>query len=191
MPKQKMVKVRKKYKATIGAPFNRDKVQVYGEALQDISNKNNGELKPKIVVDEARNQSNPLHEYFDWDDTSAAEKHRLFQARNMINHITVEITYDNKKEDWKGWFSVDSTPDEKTINKVYVNVERIISEPDLREQILMRAIEEADYWRQKYQKYNEFYAVCKSIERTKEKLKKTKPTKKVNKTKPKTKKPKK
>lgn len=48
-------------------------------------------LDPKIVLDEASNPDSPLHDYFDWDDTSAARKHRLAQARQLVG--TVKITY--------------------------------------------------------------------------------------------------
>lgn len=41
-------------------------------------------INPRIVLDAAREESHPLHRYFDWDDKSAGEKYRLEQARAMI-----------------------------------------------------------------------------------------------------------
>jgi hypothetical protein len=43
-----------------------------------------GKLTPEIVLDEARPLNSPLHDRFEWDDTRAAEAHRINQARNLI-----------------------------------------------------------------------------------------------------------
>ena len=174
MKKKTTKNVGKKYKATLGAPFKKSKVQKYGECLNKLSEKHNGRLKPQYVVDEARSSSSPLHDYFDWDDSVAAEKYRIYQARNLINHITVEISYDNEKQDVKGWFSVNSTPNDERLNKVYVTVDRVINEPELRNQILISAIQEADYWKEKYQQYTEFSSICKAIALVKSKIVKKK-----------------
>lgn len=46
-------------------------------------------LTPRIVLDAARNPASALHGAFDWDDTSAAEKWRLHQARDLIRSVHV------------------------------------------------------------------------------------------------------
>ena len=43
-----------------------------------------GEVTPEVVLDQARSPKHPLHPYFEWDDTVAALKHRLNQARELI-----------------------------------------------------------------------------------------------------------
>ena len=48
-----------------------------------------GHLTPEIVLDDARDESSPLHDHFDWDDASAAEAHRLDQARGLIRRVKV------------------------------------------------------------------------------------------------------
>lgn len=50
-----------------------------------------GILIPEKVVEFARNPATVLHEHFDWNDTSAAEKWRVEQARNLIR-VTVEYS---------------------------------------------------------------------------------------------------
>lgn len=52
---------------------------------------NHGELRPEYVVEDAKDENSILHDYFDWDDTSAAAKYRAQQARVLINNIKVEI----------------------------------------------------------------------------------------------------
>lgn len=49
-------------------------------------------LLPADVVKVARDPKHPLHKRFDWDDTKAAHKWRLRQARDLI--ASVEITWE-------------------------------------------------------------------------------------------------
>lgn len=49
-------------------------------------------LKPKDVVEAARPEESPIHSHFEWDDTRAAEAHRLNQAGKLIARVEMEIT---------------------------------------------------------------------------------------------------
>ena len=59
-------------------------------AIQAIENRQ-GRLDPQSVVAAARNKKSPLHKQFEWDDTKAAEKYRLEQARELIRLVRVEV----------------------------------------------------------------------------------------------------
>ncbi|MBS5944936.1 hypothetical protein [Varibaculum cambriense] len=54
-----------------------------------------GVLTCEAVVREARAKSSPLHDYFTWDDSRAAERYRLIEAGRLI--ATVRIEYTPKK----------------------------------------------------------------------------------------------
>jgi hypothetical protein len=61
--------------------------------LMDLSRKDkHGRevILPSDVVKAAREPSHPLHKKFDWDDTRAAQKWRLAQARDLIASVVVE-----------------------------------------------------------------------------------------------------
>ena len=163
---------KKKYKAKKGAHFSQTNAQIYGECLDEIAMKKNGTIKPKDVVEKAGKKSSPLHDYFDWDNNSAGEKYRLHQARNLINSITVIIKYDHKEKEQKAFFSVNESPNEEDVNKTYVVMERVMTEPELRKQVLERAVNEAEYWQQKYMDYKELGKIFVAIKITKKKLKK-------------------
>ena len=182
--KQKNIMVTKKYKATSGAPFDKNKVQVYGRELDKISQKNNGTLTPTDVVEEAKDENNPLHEVFDWDVRKAAEKYWLHQARQLINHITVEVKFDHTSREQKAWVSMDETPDAVATNIKYIDVVRVLTEKPLREQMLLGAIKEAEYWQERYNEYRELNKIFASIKLTKKKIQsklKVKTKAKVNK----------
>lgn len=60
------------------------------DTLQEIY-REHGRLTAHIVLDEARDPAHPLHGRFTWDDSVAAERYRLSQARDLIR--TVKIVY--------------------------------------------------------------------------------------------------
>jgi hypothetical protein len=52
-----------------------------------------GKLTPEQVLDAARPDESPLHGFFEWDDSAAAEAYRIEQARELIRRVRIEITY--------------------------------------------------------------------------------------------------
>lgn len=43
-----------------------------------------GRVSPETLLEEAKEEEHPLHRYFEWNDTAAAERYRLTQATQMI-----------------------------------------------------------------------------------------------------------
>ena len=58
------------------------------EHLQAILD-NRGTLTPSVVVEEASDESHPLHSRFKWDDAEAAHSWRLEQAAQLIRSVKV------------------------------------------------------------------------------------------------------
>ena len=81
----------RKHTTPEGSQIAESKVQRYAKALDRIEKKHNG-ITPGKVVDDARDPKSDLHDYFDWDDTRAADLYRRRQARKLIQWITVEVT---------------------------------------------------------------------------------------------------
>jgi hypothetical protein len=67
-------------------------VETYAEILQRLATKRTRRLVPEELVEEARDSEHPLHDYFNWDDKSAAHAHRVDQARQLICRIKVTVT---------------------------------------------------------------------------------------------------
>lgn len=59
--------------------------------LMDIAKKNGGILQVDAVLDEAKDESSPLHGHFEWDDSVAAEAHRRYQARVLIQRCKITV----------------------------------------------------------------------------------------------------
>lgn len=73
-------------------PMRRKRADQIRDALEQIRLKHGGILRPRNVVDEARNPRHVLHNEFDWLDRSAADKHRLDRARELIQCVVVFVT---------------------------------------------------------------------------------------------------
>lgn len=67
-----------------GAPI----VSVVSE-LERVREAAEGRPKPRDVVAAARPAMSPLHRFFLWDDTEAAERYRERQARDLLLNIVV------------------------------------------------------------------------------------------------------
>lgn len=63
--------------------------QNVGERLEMLRERNAEQLTPDVVVADARSPCSPLHSFFEWDDSEAAEQYRLHQARNLIHSVAV------------------------------------------------------------------------------------------------------
>lgn len=51
--------------------------------------KKHGKLTADLIVKEAKKISSPLHQFFEWDNTKAAEQWRKQQARIIIHQVKV------------------------------------------------------------------------------------------------------
>ncbi|WP_432678085.1 hypothetical protein ACRAJ3_25330 [Rhodococcus pyridinivorans] len=85
-----------------------------------------GELTPQLVVDEAREETHPLHSRFEWDDAVAGEAYRRVQAAEIIR--SVKIVFDETPQGEKKYiraFSSLSQSAEAT-DRGYVPTEEIV-----------------------------------------------------------------
>lgn len=47
------------------------------------------DASPQQIVEVARNENTELHKCFEWDDTIAAEKYRIVQARHIVRNLVI------------------------------------------------------------------------------------------------------
>jgi hypothetical protein len=114
-------------------------------ALQEIANQHDGILRPEIVVDAARAKTSPLHSSFEWDNTKAAEAHRLWQARQLI--ISVTIKYEGVKNESPIYVSLKK---DRETGGGYRPMVAVLADDELREQLLEDARQDMEIFRKKY-----------------------------------------
>ena len=91
-----------------------------------------------------------LHSRFEWDDTRAAHQHRLKQAREMFVEVLVII---NDSGPVQAFISLES--DQKKPGGGYRETVAVLSDRELRDELLQQVMDEFDYWREKYKHLKE------------------------------------
>lgn len=108
------------------------------------------EVKPKQIVEYARNnEDSELHKCFTWDDTKAAEKWRIQEAKlitaNLVVNYKKEGSQNEKTEIVRAFFRTDSS-----INAGYKRTIEIIKDEDEYAGLLMVAKKELNQFKDKY-----------------------------------------
>lgn len=85
-----------------------------------------GRLTPEYVLEEAAIETSPLHGCFEWDDSVAAHKHRLDQARRLIRSVKVVVTTTTRVISTVRY----GRDPQAAPGQGYVSVEQLRSEPD-------------------------------------------------------------
>lgn len=132
-----------------------------GRELASIERKA-GELTPAVVLERARSANSSLHDHFEWDDSIAAELHRLGQAGELIRSITVDVSRSNVEpaKPTRAFVSV-----ERGGERSYVGVQTAMSDVDLRRQVLARAKAELAAFRVRYADLEELAGVFAAMDK--------------------------
>jgi hypothetical protein len=138
-----------------GARFQAGAIQNANEVgthLELLRKQFKGELTPKDVVEDARNPNSPLHSFFEWDDSAAAEQYRLKQARGLIRSVVA--IYTTPKEPARRAKAFIHIPEAGAEH--YRSTPDALSTKKTRELVLQRAWREFQGWRQRYKDLKEF-----------------------------------
>lgn len=137
------------------------RAQVAGERLEQIRLTHAGKLTPEMVVRDAKPKRSPLHKAFEWDDTKAAASFRLVQAGDLIRAIIVVTDEAPDAAPVRAFVHVE---DEE---KHYTSVQCVMSDKELRAQVINRALKEVTDWQRRYEDYKELAGVFVAIGKAK------------------------
>jgi hypothetical protein len=116
-----------------------------------------GVLTPEVVVDEARPPTAPLHDRFEWDDSTAAEAYRRDQAHQLIQSVKLPIVYrpsDGKPVKVRAFQAVRTDQ-----GNVYKPTEEVIQDPFLTKLVLQNMQREWLAMKARYDGFGEFYSM--------------------------------
>lgn len=131
--------------------------EVAGTTLESIRVACDGKLVPSAVVAWAEPETSPIHNWFEWDDGEAATLYREQQAREIIRSVVVVVEDKGKThEPVRAFVHVLHPGDDQA---AYTSIETAMSDDDLREQVIGRAMKELTAWRKRYAQYRELAAV--------------------------------
>lgn len=145
-------------KWSINGIFRADANKCY-EEIQQIGD----EVRPEQVLKKAKDKKSELHKCFDWDDSSAADKYRLFQAKQVINHLIVIKHDDENKEREQIQFRV-MLKNERTKDSGYKQTIVMIRDEDEYNKLLKQAYAELHSFKQKYSCLSELAEIIAMID---------------------------
>ena len=129
--------------------------------LERIQAENNGLLLPEDVVEAARVKESILHDKFTWDDTAAADRYRLWQARQLITAVVTILPNDPKKAEVVQFVSLKS---DRNDTGGYRSLPIVLSESVLRAQLLRDALSDLGIFQRKYRQLVELSGIFESID---------------------------
>lgn len=131
--------------------------KVYGRLLRQLE-KRHGSLSPSLVLRAAQSKRSPLHDYFEWDDSVAAQSYRLQQASQLIRTIRIRYVDPQSKEPELTRAFVPVTMqrgagDDAKPQRAYVSLSRALADEDWLLEVIAAA--RADYLatQQRYRRY--------------------------------------
>lgn len=136
-------------------------------ALQELYKKNDGLLRPTDIVEAARPEESPLHKHFEWDDSVAAERYRIEQARKILQTVHVKILAPNGKEHVSQVFVSLSTDRKYGGYRAMVDV---LSNEDMRNQMIRDAIADMQMFTQRYETLSDLAKVFSAMRKARKKL---------------------
>lgn len=112
---------------------------------------------PENVLEYARNENTELHKCFEWNDTVAAELYRLKQARDII--VSFVIKSEEKEQPQIRAFQI------TTERNVYQPTRLFLQQPDQYKELLKRAKQELQAFKQRYKMLSELAEIFDEIDR--------------------------
>jgi hypothetical protein len=146
------------YYAAKGSRLNDEDARLIGGY---IDTECEGVITPEEFVDKAKDAFSPLHPFLEWDDSVAAHKHRLDQARWMLRSIVV---YDEAApgEKVRAFHAV--TLSDPVAREAYVSHQIVWQKPELIDQVVNQAYRELRSFANKYRVYKELEPLVKAVE---------------------------
>lgn len=166
--------------------------QAVGEELERLKAAHGG-ITAHLVVKKAAAPNSALHSYFEWNDTRAAEAHRLSQAGHLIRCVAVVIEPEPASEapaavsvaqglepshtplrvpQMRAFVPV-STPKG---DRVYLSTTEALGDSEYRRQVLAQAHHDLGVVARKYRELKELAEVVAAIDRVGEMLTDAQPT---------------
>lgn len=118
-----------------------------------------GKLTPRLLVEDSKPETAPLHGAFEWDDTVAGERFRLIQAAQVIRSVHVTVIDEPDRPPVKVRAYLPVSRDEDDPDSSYEPVETIARSARLTALVREQMRREWTQLRRKYQSHEEFWAL--------------------------------
>ena len=145
--------------------------------VTELAEKHGGTITPEIILDAAKSKRSPLHHFFCWDDTEAANEYRRIQAATMIRRIKVTYTpsegHSVKVRAFVNVVEPDDNDEPREIDGhginskprgIYVGFEYAVKNENYRDQIIEQCKSDIKAFRTKYSAISEARKIIESMD---------------------------
>lgn len=115
-----------------------------------------GKFTPMEVLEKAKDKTTELHKCFEWNDSIAAEKYRLEQAKNIIRMLVYEK--ETKEQQVVRYYAKTET------KHVYQPTKQFLVQEDEYQGLLRRALAELEAFKKKYHTLTELEGIFEAME---------------------------
>lgn len=141
---------------------------VQDEVLRVVA-KHDDKAAPRALLDSARNPSSPLHSFFTWEDSDAAERYRLAQAGALFRRVKLTIVRadpERREVMFSAVRAVTSVPADrsKSGSESYGRTSVVMSDEQRRASVLRGIVRDLVGLRNKYATYSELHDVWVTID---------------------------
>jgi hypothetical protein len=155
------MRTREKYSFREGSHLAVKKAAGAGRELARIAGKHGG-LTAERVVDEAKDDNSPLHDFFTWSNKDAAKKYRLEQARHLIRSVVVEYEEPTKAGPMKCYIAFEKSESDAADDPRYLSLHTVLTDGELRKRLLVQAMAEFQSWKRRYYNLEELADIFKA-----------------------------
>jgi len=126
--------------------------EAVGRELEAI-HEEHGAISAEAVLEAATPKKSVMHDYFEWDNSIAAQEYRLAQARLLVRSIVVKVERnENESVTTRAFVQInqplkDDTPQ---VTGTYMPLSVVVQDTDLRHQLVKQALHEIDIFQRKY-----------------------------------------
>lgn len=140
--------------------------QAAGERVESLRETLGRGVTPADVLADARSQASPFHGAFVWDDSLAAEQHRLMQAGHILRclvYVRIRVHHPKEKKA-RTYRKVRAFhPVKHKGARGYQSTTRILSDAEMRAQMLQQAFDELSAIRARYKQLTELAGVFEAV----------------------------
>ena len=133
--------------------------------LNQLAEQHGGKVQPQQVVEFAKDESTALHNAFEWDDSEAAEKYRLHQARHLLRVHVRMVLPNGKPENVRAFVSLS---DDRKSREGYRPLVNVLGDEQMRRALVIDAISELRAFERKYKHLDELaniFAAVREVEK--------------------------
>ena len=142
------------------------------EVIEEVTEvQRNYGLTAENLLKKASKKSSSLYGFFDWDNSSAGDKWRLNQARQLINEIKIVV----EDKEMYAFENVNVTVEDKKDSKIkissreYKPIVEVMNNEYYRKQLIQGALSQAKYWKERHSELVELKSIFKTIDEESEK----------------------